>query len=86
VDYSYDWNVPSLSRFAEFSLHFILLFIPVFPGKLTEKLTFSFTTMTWGIVTGERRGMNEPIGRLGKRLAQIIHFSFYIYHFHLDSV
>jgi hypothetical protein len=29
-----------------------------FPGKLTEN-TFSFTT--WGIVTGERRRMNEPI-------------------------
>jgi hypothetical protein len=27
---------------------------------LTEN-TFSFTAMTWGIVTGERRGRNEPI-------------------------
>jgi hypothetical protein len=23
---------------------------------------FSFTATTWGIVTGERRGMNDPIG------------------------
>jgi hypothetical protein len=30
------------------------------PGKLTEN-TFSFTATTWGIITGERRGMNEPI-------------------------
>ena len=39
------------------------------PGKLTEH-TFSFTATTWGIVTGERRGMNEPIvnwGLLGNR-------------------
>jgi hypothetical protein len=28
---------------------------------LTEN-TFSFAGKTWGIVTGERRGMNEPIG------------------------
>jgi hypothetical protein len=27
---------------------------------LTEN-TFSFTATPWGIVTGERRGMNEPI-------------------------
>ena len=36
----------------------------ILPGKLTEN-TFSFTAMTWGIVTGERRGMNEPIVRWG---------------------
>jgi hypothetical protein len=32
--------------------------------------TFSFTAMTWGIVTGERRGMNEAIvnwGLIGDR-------------------
>jgi hypothetical protein len=31
---------------------------------------FSFAAMTWGIVKGERRGMNEPIvnwGLLGDR-------------------
>jgi hypothetical protein len=27
---------------------------------LTEN-TFSFAATTWGIVTGERRGINEPI-------------------------
>jgi hypothetical protein len=27
---------------------------------LTENM-FSFAAMTWGIVTGERKGMNEPI-------------------------
>ena len=32
----------------------------VLPGKLTEN-TFSITATTWGIVTGERRGVNEPI-------------------------
>jgi hypothetical protein len=32
--------------------------------KLTEN-TFSFTATTWRIVTGERRGMNEPIGSWG---------------------
>uniref|UniRef100_A0A8C7DCY3 Signal peptide, CUB domain, EGF-like 2 n=1 Tax=Oncorhynchus kisutch TaxID=8019 RepID=A0A8C7DCY3_ONCKI len=43
---------------------FIYLFIyylsVILPGKLTEN-TFSFAATTWGIVTGERRGMNEPI-------------------------
>ena len=41
----------------------------ILPGKLTEN-TFSFTATTWGIVTGERMGMNEPIvnwGLLGDR-------------------
>ena len=41
----------------------------ILPGKLTENM-FSFTATTWGIVTGERRGMNEPIvhwGLLGDR-------------------
>jgi hypothetical protein len=36
---------------------------------LTEN-TFSFTATTWGIVIGERRGINEPIlnwGLLGDR-------------------
>ena len=36
---------------------------------MTEN-TFSFAAITWGIVTGERRGMNEPIvnwGLLGVR-------------------
>ena len=49
-------------------LSFIYLFV-VLPGKLTEN-TFSFAATTWGIVTGERRGMNEPIvnwGLLGDR-------------------
>ena len=32
----------------------------ILPGKLTEN-TFSFTAMTWGIVSGERRGLKEPI-------------------------
>jgi hypothetical protein len=32
----------------------------ILPGRLTEN-TFSFIATTWGIVTGERRGMNEPI-------------------------
>jgi hypothetical protein len=31
---------------------------------LTEN-TFSFAVTTWGIVTEERRGMNEPIVNLG---------------------
>jgi hypothetical protein len=31
---------------------------------LTEN-TFSFTATTWGIVTGERRGINEPIVNWG---------------------
>jgi hypothetical protein len=41
----------------------------ILPGKLTENM-FSFAATTWGIVTGERRGMNEPIvhwGLLGDR-------------------
>ena len=41
----------------------------ILPGKLTEN-TFSFAATTWGIVTGERRGVNEPIvnwGLLGDR-------------------
>uniref|UniRef100_A0A674EPZ0 Uncharacterized protein n=1 Tax=Salmo trutta TaxID=8032 RepID=A0A674EPZ0_SALTR len=43
--------------------HSFILFIyftVILPGKLTEN-TFSFTATTWGIVSGERRGMNEPI-------------------------
>ena len=36
----------------------------ILPGKLTEN-TFSFAATTWGIVTGERRGMNEPIVNWG---------------------
>jgi hypothetical protein len=36
----------------------------ILPGKLTEN-TSSFTATTWGIVTGERRGMKEPIVKLG---------------------
>jgi hypothetical protein len=36
----------------------------ILPGKLTEN-TFSFTATTWGIVIGERRGMNEPIVNWG---------------------
>jgi hypothetical protein len=50
------------------SFYFIYLFV-ILPGKLTENM-FSFTAMTWGIVTVERRGMNEPIvnwGLLGDR-------------------
>jgi hypothetical protein len=31
---------------------------------LTEN-TFSFAATTWGIVTGERRGINEPIVNWG---------------------
>jgi hypothetical protein len=45
------------------------MFSVILPGKLTEN-TFSFTATTWGIVTGERRGMKEPIvnwGGLGDR-------------------
>ena len=43
--------------------NFILLFLTlILPGKLTENI-FSFTAMTWGIVTGERRGMNENSAR-----------------------
>ena len=36
----------------------------ILPGKLTEN-TFSFTATTWGIVTGERREMNETIVNWG---------------------
>ena len=36
----------------------------ILPGKLTEN-TFAFTATTWGIVTGEKRGMNEPIVNRG---------------------
>jgi hypothetical protein len=32
----------------------------ILPGKLTEN-TFSFAATTWGIVTGEKRGITEPI-------------------------
>jgi hypothetical protein len=42
-------------------INFYSLFLP---GKLTEN-TFSFAATTWGIVTEERRGMNEPIVKLG---------------------
>ena len=52
------------------TLTLLLFYLSVIlPGKLTEN-TFSFTATTWGIVTGERRGMNEPIvncGLLGDR-------------------
>lgn len=36
----------------------------ILPGKLTEN-TFSFAATTWGIVKGERRGINEPIVNWG---------------------
>ena len=42
----------------------ILYLSVILPGKLTEN-TFSFAAMTCGIVTGERRGMNEPIVNWG---------------------
>ena len=48
---------------------FLFYFSVILPGKLTEN-TFSFAATTWGIVTGERRGRNEPIvnwGLLGDR-------------------
>ena len=48
---------------------FLFYLSVILPGKLTEN-TFSFAATTWGIVTGERRGMNEPIvnwGLLGDR-------------------
>ena len=59
----------SASQMASYYLHSALLLPKVIlklflPGKLTEN-TFSFTATTWGIVTGERRGMNEPIGSWG---------------------
>jgi hypothetical protein len=44
-------------------LSFIYLSV-ILPGKLTEN-TFSFAATTWGIVTWERRGMNEPIVNWG---------------------
>ena len=57
-------DIPSIS------IYFVFFYLSVIlPGKLTEN-TFSFTATTWGIVTGERRGMNEPIvnwGLLGDR-------------------
>ena len=33
----------------------------IFPGKLTENTSFSFTATTYEVVKGKRRGMNEPI-------------------------
>uniref|UniRef100_A0A8C7TSD3 Signal peptide, CUB domain, EGF-like 2 n=1 Tax=Oncorhynchus mykiss TaxID=8022 RepID=A0A8C7TSD3_ONCMY len=45
---------------SDFIFYFICYLSVILPGKLTEN-TFSFAAMTWGIVTGERRGMNEPI-------------------------
>ena len=58
---------------SDFIFYFICYLSVILPGKLTEN-TFSFAAMTWGIVTGERRGMNEPIvnwGLLGDRDGQI---------------
>ena len=49
--------------------YIVMYLFVILPGKLTEN-TFSFAATTWGIVTGERRGMNEPIvnwGLLGDR-------------------
>jgi hypothetical protein len=43
---------------------FICYLSIILPGKLTEN-KFSFAATTWGIVTGERRGMNEPIVNWG---------------------
>ena len=60
--------VPTGIRGSEIRLTVFYLSI-ILPGKLTEN-TFSFAATTWGIVTGERRGMNEPIvnwGLLGDR-------------------
>jgi hypothetical protein len=38
------------------TLKFVFIYLSIIlPGKLTEN-TFSFAAMTWGIVTGERRG------------------------------
>jgi hypothetical protein len=39
---------------------FLFYLSAILPSKLTEN-TFSFAATTWGIVTGERRGINEPI-------------------------
>jgi hypothetical protein len=50
------------------TFYFIYLSV-ILPGKLTEN-TFSFAATTWGIVTGEKRGINEPTvnwGLLGDR-------------------
>ena len=41
-------------------LFFIFYLSVILPGKLTEN-TFSFAATTWGIVTGQRRGMKEPM-------------------------
>ena len=45
-------------------LRFIFYLSVILPGKLTEN-TFSFAATPWGIVTGERRGMSEPIVNWG---------------------
>jgi hypothetical protein len=46
---------------------FIYIYLSVIlPGKLTENM-FSLAAMTWGIVTEERRGMNEKIVNWGDR-------------------
>ena len=37
----------------------------ILPGKLTENTFSFFSATTWGIVTGARRGMNEPIVNWG---------------------
>ena len=54
----------------DLGFHKVLFILSIIlPGKLTEN-TFSFAASTWGIVTGDRRGMNEPIvnwGLLGDR-------------------
>jgi hypothetical protein len=44
--------------------HFFIYLTLILPGQLTEK-TLSFTATTWGVVTGERWEMNEPIGSWG---------------------
>ena len=44
--------------FFTFFLDFIL------PGNFSDN-RFSFTSTTWGIVTGEMRGLNEPIVNWG---------------------
>jgi hypothetical protein len=63
-------STSTVQRLSESGIHLKHFFFTIIlSGKLTEN-TFSFTATTWGIVTGERRGMNEPIvnwGLLGDR-------------------
>ena len=63
----YKGSVPNSTIFPIFIYLSIIL-----PGKLTEN-TFSFAATTWGIVTGERRGMNEPIVNWGLFLFKVDH-------------